>query len=366
MFGAVLSIATTLLLAYVVWRASSVPLLARHLSRRGFLTVGVGLWAVVLLAQVLGHGGTGLTAAILEPVGMVVLGALFLVATALLVVDVATGFGFVLRKWAPTLRGWGMAAGAVLTVVALVQGARAPEVVAYDVTLPSLPAGLDGRVLVAMSDAHLGAQLEERWLNERVSEVEALRPDLVVFLGDMFEGHGGVPPELPALVRLQAPMGKWFVDGNHESHRDVETGTAVLEAAGFHRLANEAVELAPGLVLAGVNDLTNHRRRALDGDPLSRALGGRPAGATVLLSHTPWEVERAASAGVELMLSGHTHGGQIWPFGLLVARVYPLVAGRYDVDGMPIIVSRGAGTWGPRMRLWHRGEIVKVTLRAVL
>jgi predicted MPP superfamily phosphohydrolase len=84
----------------------------------------------------------------------------------------------------------------------------------------------------------------------------------------------------------------------------------------------------------------------------------------VLLSHTPWQADRAARAGAELMLSGHTHGGQIWPFGYLVQTAYPLLAGRYDVDGMPMIVSRGTGTWGPRMRLWHRSEILRVTLHA--
>ena len=99
------------------------------------------------------------------------------------------------------------------------------------------------------------------------------------------------------------------------------------------------------------------------GDPVGQALAKRPRGTTVLLSHSPLEMERAARAGAELMLSGHTHGGQIWPFGYLVGIFYPLVAGRYDVDGMTVIVGRGTGTWGPRMRLWHRAEILKVTLR---
>jgi len=116
------------------------------------------------------------------------------------------------------------------------------------------------------------------------------------------------------------------------------------------------------LVLAGVNDLTNHRRRCHDGDPLAEALTTRPSGATILLSHAPWQTDAAARAGVGLMLSGHTHGGHIWPFGYLVRLAYPYIAGRYDIQGMTMIVSRGTGTWGPRMRLWHRGEIVKVVL----
>ena len=84
---------------------------------------------------------------------------------------------------------------------------------------------------------------------------------------------------------------------------------------------------------------------------------------TILLSHTPWEAEKAAGAGVDLMLSGHTHGGQIWPFSLLVGLRYKLLAGYYDVDGLPVIVCRGTGLWGPRMRLWKPGEILHLTLR---
>ena len=96
---------------------------------------------------------------------------------------------------------------------------------------------------------------------------------------------------------------------------------------------------------------------------MAQALAGVTPGATILLSHTPWQAEKAARAGVGLMLSGHTHGGQIWPFGYLVRRVYPLLAGQYDVDGMAVIVCRGTGTWGPPMRLWPPGEILRVTLR---
>ncbi len=97
---------------------------------------------------------------------------------------------------------------------------------------------------------------------------------------------------------------------------------------------------------------------------MTRALAGRAPGATILLSHAPSQANRVSAAGVDLMLSGHTHGGQIWPFGYLVRREYPLLAGEYAVGGMTVIVCRGTGTWGPRMRLWHPGEILRITLRA--
>ncbi len=84
----------------------------------------------------------------------------------------------------------------------------------------------------------------------------------------------------------------------------------------------------------------------------------------ILMSHSPLEAVRASEAGVDLMLSGHTHGGQIWPFNYLVRLNNPFVAGRYQVGGTAVIVSRGTGTWGPRMRLWRRGEILKIVLRS--
>ena len=82
------------------------------------------------------------------------------------------------------------------------------------------------------------------------------------------------------------------------------------------------------------------------------------------MSHKPWQVGMAAGSGVDLMLAGHTHGGQIWPFGYLVKLFFPQLVGRYQVDGMTLLVGRGTGTWGPRMRLWSRGEILRVRLRS--
>lgn len=135
-----------------------------------------------------------------------------------------------------------------LSCIAFVQGLRAPAVVSYTVTLPSLPVELDGKIIVAVSDTHLGAILGERWFAKRVDEIQALRPDLLVFLGDIFEGHGDAPTDIPVLRQLAVPLGKWFVDGNHESHRNTGAGPDVLERAGFRRLENQWAEPAPGLV----------------------------------------------------------------------------------------------------------------------
>jgi predicted MPP superfamily phosphohydrolase len=366
MFGTLLTAGFTLMLAYVLWRAGSVPFFKNYFSRRWIVGLGTLVWLVFFFGRFFGHQNAGALAGAIEVAGMTILGVVFLIATAVFIVDLFTLFGFLLPKRRPPLFGLALVAGAAMASIALVQGLREPAVVSYEVTLPSLPVELDRTVLVALSDTHLGAILDSRWMNDRIVQIQALRPDLLVFTGDIFEGHGAMPDPIPALNHLSVPLGKWYVDGNHESHHSSEPGLKVLEEAGFRRLENQWAELAPGLILSGVNDLTNQRRRNIDGDPLAAALANRPKGATILLSHTPWQTDRAAQAGVELMLSGHTHGGQIWPFGYLVQRVYPFLAGRYDINGMELLVSRGTGTWGPRMRLWHRSEIIKFTLRAPL
>ena len=364
MFGVTLVAACTLLYLYVGWRIATLPSVARRVPRWFRIGGGAALWAVLSAALILAHDGVGALTGAIEMVGMTAMASLFLVAVPLLVVDIVTGFGLLWPSRAPILRGWALVGGVTLSVVALVQGMRPPVVSDFEVRLAGLPAALDGTVVVAMSDLHLGAQLDARWLAARVAQVEALDPDLVLLLGDLFEGHGRPQEEmLPALRRLSAPLGVWGVTGNHELHGRDDSSRRVVDQAGVRLLRDRWAEVRPGLVLAGL-DGRGHERTADQGDDAVRqALAGRPQGATIFLSHSPWGAETAARVGAGLMLSGHTHGGQIWPFDLVVRRAYPLLAGRYQVEGMTILVCRGTGTWGPRMRLWRPGEILRIVLR---
>ncbi|MEW6600990.1 MAG: metallophosphoesterase [Nitrospirota bacterium] len=363
MFGAVLFSVVTLMHVYVFWRAASVPFVKRHVSRKFLFGTGFVMWTVFSIGRFFGHGSTGVLAGMLELAGMDWMAAIFLTTISFLTVDVVTVFGLIMRGIAPALRGMALAAGVVLSVISLIQGMRPPVVQEYEVRLPGLHREMDGTVLIAMSDLHIGTILGKEWLEARVAQVQAQHPDLVVLLGDIFEGHGE-PSEglLRVMHRLSAPLGVWGVLGNHEFHGRDSASSPMINIDGVRVLSNTWQEVRPGLVLAGVDDLTRNHRSGLGGDPVSKALEGRPAGATVFLSHTPWQAEKAADLGTGLMLSGHTHGGQIWPFGYLTRRVYPLLAGRYEVNGMTVIVCRGTGTWGPRMRLWRPGEILRITL----
>ena len=364
MFGIILISIVTLMHVYVFWRAVSVPFVTSHIPKKIIIGAGIILWILFYLGRVYGHHGVGTPAKVLEFLGMNWMGGLFLIFVCLLAADLITGFGLFLPRLASKFRGFAIGIGIGLSVIALIQGLRPPVVENYDVYLSKLPNEMDHTVIVALSDLHLDSLLGPRWLQARIAQVKKQQPDLVVLLGDIFEAQGECGDELLNIMRgLSAPLGVWAVYGNHEFYRGYDQSEALINKAKFKVLRNCWTELRSGFILAGVDDLTTiQRRKGQVSHYLSKTLAGRPPGATILLSHTPWETEKAAKAGVGLMLCGHTHGGQIWPFDYLVKRRYPLLEGRYEVNGMTVIVSRGTGTWGPRMRLWSPGEILRVTL----
>jgi len=350
--------------AYVFWRLGSVPWVAAHVSRLILIGSAVVLWASYLLARILGSLKLDPVALPLEFAAATWIGFLLLLFSCLLVTDAVTLGGWLLPRLAPTLRSWATGVAGVLSIIALIQGLRPPVVRDYEVQLAELPPERDGLTLVAISDLHLGTLIGRQWLARLISRINELRPDLVVIVGDLLDGNvQRAEPLLPVLRELRAPLGVWTVTGNHEYYAGIERSVRLIEEAGYTVLRDCSAEVIPGLVLAGVDDLTARRQFGIGGRRVTTALANRRAGATIFLSHTPWETKTAAAAGAGLMLSGHTHNGQIWPFKFLVATRYPLMAGRCEIDGMPVIVCRGTGTWGPRMRLWRPGEMLRVRLR---
>jgi uncharacterized protein len=354
----------TLMHAYVfsrLWNLPAAPASGWHpLVAVG----GLLLWLSFPLAQILSRS-IGRAAVPLEVAASVWVGVLFLLLAGLLAADVATGFGWFFPTWVRAARVTAVSAAAGLAAVAVVQGLRAPEVRVHEVGMRGLRPEYDGLRLVQISDLHLGPFLRSRWLVNRISQVQSLLPDLVVVTGDLVDRDAVLAEPLAPLLRsLQPRLGVWGVLGNHEYYAGLPVAVRVFEQAGIRLLRDSSVEVAPGLVMAGVDDLSARRQFGLDGHPVDRALVSRPPGATIFLCHSPWEAERASELGVGLMLSGHTHAGQIWPFGYVVQLVYPRIVGRFEIDRMTLIVSRGTGFWGPPMRLFRRGEITAITLRA--
>jgi hypothetical protein len=259
---------------YVFWRAWTVPFLKRRLPR-WLLASGFGLlWGSYFAARGLEGVLPPAVVGPLELVGADWMAVLFWSAAGLLVVDVITAGGFFFRRWAPTARGGALALAGVFAVIAVVQGTRAPVVRDYEVRLAALPRDADGTVIVAISDLHLGTLIGERWLAARVRQVADLRPDAIVVLGDVLEGD--TPSEsglLPGLRSLSAPLGVWAVNGNHEHYGRQGGGSGRLEEAGFRVLVNQWAEVRPGLVFAGVEDLTRHGRgQTTVADPIAQAL----------------------------------------------------------------------------------------------
>ncbi len=365
MFFLILTVVATLMHGFLFWHIAALPWLQQGAMPRIVWLAALLIWLLYLLGTFYGHDSSGVLAAWLERLAMDWFGLLFIGFVVMLAVDLLS----LTLLWYPPALPWLHAGGLVLTLVlvgvAFYQGGRAPVITRYDVTLADLPQELDGTRVVALSDLHLGSQLGAKWLSARAQQVEALHPDLILLLGDNFEGHGAPEPALqPVFARLRAPLGVYAVTGNHEHFGDNSAAIRLTQQAGIQWLRDRRIALRPGLILAGVDDLTIRGRRGKAEDDFAKVLAGTSTNATIVLSHSPLQVKQAAAAGADLMLSGHTHGGQIWPFGLLEQYFYPYLAGHYQIDGMTLLVSRGTGLWGPRMRLWRPGEILYLVLRS--
>ncbi|MBJ6761522.1 metallophosphoesterase [Myxococcaceae bacterium JPH2] len=266
------------------------------------------------------------------------------------------------------------ASGAVLATSGLVgygswRAFHPPVVSEVAVRLPGLPKALDGFTLVHLSDIHVGPIIERRFMDELVARCNALKPDLVAITGDLVDGTvSGLGPAVSALTNLRSRAGTYFVTGNHEYYWNADAWAQALEGMGIGALRNRHVRIgdaAASFDLVGVDDWSARNRGGARGYDLDAATAGRdPSRASVLLAHQPSNWAEAAQAGMGLQLSGHTHGGQFFPFTLAVAAIWRHDQGHFQQGENHLYVSRGTGFWGPPLRVGAPPEIVKVTLLA--
>lgn len=266
------------------------------------------------------------------------------------------------RLFVSRVVGGAVAAAAVGTVGYGTYGVlRGPTVKRVTVPLAKLPRSAHGYRIAVVSDIHLGPVLGRGFAQQVVDTINSTQPDLIAVVGDLVDGSvKNLGPAAAPLAGLRARHGSWFVTGNHEYFSGAEQWLHEVRELGIHPLENARTELA-GFDLAGVNDVQGESEG--QGPDFGKALGGRDTTrACVLLAHQPVQIHDAVRHGVDLQLSGHTHGGQLWPGNFVAAAANPTVAGLERYGDTQLYVSRGAGAWGPPTRVGAPSDITVVEL----
>ncbi|MEC4015954.1 metallophosphoesterase [Streptomyces sp. H27-D2] len=246
---------------------------------------------------------------------------------------------------------------------------RGPTVKRITVPLAKLPVRSHGFRIAVVSDIHLGPILGRAHTQRIVETINRTNPDLIAIVGDLADGSvEDLGPAAEPLRRLRARHGSYFVTGNHEYFSGAREWVDKVRELGVHPLENARTEL-PGFDLAGVNDISGEGEgsRGEDlGPDYGRALGDRdPARASVLLAHQPVMIHEAVKHGVDLQLSGHTHGGQVWPGNYVAELANPTVAGMERYGDTQLYVTRGAGAWGPPVRVGAPPDVTIVELASL-
>lgn len=262
----------------------------------------------------------------------------------------------------------GVGLGAVgLAVYSIRAAAQGPVVKKLTIPLKRLPTELSGTLLVQISDLHVGEQIGRDYVSKVVGIINELNPDVVAITGDLVDGSvAHLGEHVAPLAELHSRYGVYFVTGNHEYYSGVDEWLSHLPKLGITVLRNERVTIGRGkssFDLAGVDDSSSPKLTRVPGENVAKALKGLdPNREVILLAHQPKEIFAAASHGVGLQLSGHTHGGQIWPFKFLVRLSQPYISGLAKHQNTFIYVNHGTGFWGPPMRLGTSSEITLIEL----
>ncbi|WP_435602388.1 metallophosphoesterase [Streptomyces sp. bgisy130] len=262
-----------------------------------------------------------------------------------------------------------VAAGASLAATAAVgygtaTTLRGPVVKRVTIPLAKLPRTAHGFRIAVVSDIHLGPVLGRAHTRRIVETINRTQPDLVAIVGDLVDGNvTDLAPAVEPLRELRSRHGAFFVTGNHEYYSGADQWVDHVRELGIHPLENVRTEL-PGFDLAGINDIGGQAEQA--GPDYDQALGDRdPARAVVLMAHQPVTIHDSVRFGVDLQLSGHTHGGQMWPFTYIADATNPTLAGLERYGDTQLYVSSGAGTWGPPVRLGAPPEVTVVELASL-
>jgi uncharacterized protein len=262
------------------------------------------------------------------------------------------------------------ALAALASLVGLINARRRAAVRRVDVPIADLPPALHGFTIAQISDIHVGPTIKRNYLDAIVDAVNALGADLIAVTGDLVDGSvAQLARHTQPLSRLSARHGSYFVTGNHEYYSGVEAWVTEIRRLGLRVLMNEHIVLqhdGAAVVVGGVTDHgAHHYDPAQRSDPAAAMVGApRDAAFRLLLAHQPLTAFAAAPVGFDLQLSGHTHGGQFFPWTFLVRLQQPITAGLHRFQSLWVYVSRGTGYWGPPLRLGAPSEITYLRLVA--
>jgi predicted MPP superfamily phosphohydrolase len=262
-----------------------------------------------------------------------------------------------------------------MTLIGFWNARRTAAVVRVDVPIANLPDALVGFSMAQISDIHVGPTIKQAYLKRIVERVNSLNADLVAITGDLVDGPvHTIGPLVAPLQDLRSRYGTFFVTGNHEYYSGAQGWVDKLRSMGIQVLMNSHVviehhgrkPLTPPscVVVAGVTDYSAHHFDTLQQSDPQQALAGAPARAAfkLLLAHQPRSADAAVEAGFDLQLSGHTHGGQFWPWGHFVRFQQPFTAGLHKLKNLWVYTSRGTGYWGPPKRFGAPSEITYLCL----
>lgn len=263
-----------------------------------------------------------------------------------------------------------LALGGMVTLAGFLNARRTASVVRVDVPIRDLPEDLHGFTIAQITDIHVGPTIKARYVQAIVDRVNGLRPDMVAVTGDLVDGSvSELAAHVAPLAGLSSRHGTYVVTGNHEYYAGAHAWIDELRRLELTVLMNEHVVLRHGegqVVVAGVADWSAHHfDPSHRSDPVG-AVAGAPAdaGARLLLAHQPRTAALAAEAGYDLQLSGHTHGGQFFPWNLFVPLQQPFTAGLHRLRDLWVYTSRGTGYWGPPKRFGAPSEITCLRLVA--
>ena len=245
---------------------------------------------------------------------------------------------------------------------------KGPTVINQDIFLESLPPGFENFTIAQISDLHVGPTIKRPYVENVFEKIAFQNPDLIVITGDLVDGSVKyLSPELEPFKDMIAPYGTYFVTGNHEYYSGAEPWLDETDKLGMKNLinTNEIIsKFGDEIAIAGITDLNAHQINLSHKSDPERALASLPKDITkIVLAHQPNSIHAVHKVGADLQLSGHTHGGQFWPFTYPVKLASTYLAGYYDHFGTKIYVNRGTGYWGPPLRIGVPAEITMISLK---